>query len=252
VPPRAAPPTFETSACGGTEQISTAIPTIVFEIKDAAGNDVSGVKVAMDGQVLTERYEGSALAVDPGEHVFRFEAPGQMAVQKKYVIVEAVKERRELVQVGPGARPAEFKSSTTKDQPRSRLDALSSSVQDPFERKEGTEPPTTQSRSHLLEWTLIGGGGAAGLAGGALLLVERGRVEDANRTHDKASYDSALTLWTVGLVGAIAGVAAAATGGVVFAVSSGGGRQTGARPASPTPGAWLAIGADGVRVGGAW
>ena len=55
-----------------------AVPSIVFQVKDGAGNDVPGVKITMDGQPRDE-HAGSALTLDPGEHAFTFEAPGQTA-----------------------------------------------------------------------------------------------------------------------------------------------------------------------------
>ncbi|MFZ5892292.1 MAG: hypothetical protein ACOY0T_14635 [Myxococcota bacterium] len=82
------------------EEVNAAIPTIVFEVKDAAGNDLSAVKVSMDGEVLAERLEGSALSIDPGEHTFTFEAAGQPVTIKQLLVREAEKERRELVRLG--------------------------------------------------------------------------------------------------------------------------------------------------------
>jgi hypothetical protein len=77
--------------------LNAAMPTIVFETKDQSGNDLGGVKVTMDGQVLAERLEGTALSIDPGQHSFTFEAAGQPTVQKQFVIRESEKGRRERV-----------------------------------------------------------------------------------------------------------------------------------------------------------
>ena len=82
------------------DEVNAAIPTLVFEVKDAAGNDLSAVRVTMDGEVLAERIEGSALSIDPGEHTFVFEAAGQPPVRRQLVIREAEKERRESVRFG--------------------------------------------------------------------------------------------------------------------------------------------------------
>jgi hypothetical protein len=87
--------------------VNAQIPTIIFEAKDPAGNDLSTVKVTVDGDVLVERLEGSALSIDPGDHVFTFETAGQPTVTKRFVIREAEKERREAIQFGtPIVRPA--------------------------------------------------------------------------------------------------------------------------------------------------
>jgi hypothetical protein len=84
-----------------------AIPSIVFEVKDADGSDVTAVKIGMDGQPLADRAAGTAIEVDPGEHDFTFEVAGHTPVHKRIVVVEAVKERHEVVALGrPEAPPA--------------------------------------------------------------------------------------------------------------------------------------------------
>ncbi|MEO7035633.1 MAG: hypothetical protein ABI548_17040 [Polyangiaceae bacterium] len=95
------------------DEVNGAIPTIIFEAKDADGQDLSAVKVTMDGEVLAERLEGSALSIDPGEHTFTFETPGQPVVEKKFVIREAQKERREQIAFGTpkAASPASAAAS---------------------------------------------------------------------------------------------------------------------------------------------
>lgn len=84
------------------DPVNAAIPTIIFEAKDAAGNDMTAVKVTMDGQPLAERLEGSAISLDPGTHTFRFEVVGQPPVEKTLVIYEAVKDRHEPIVMSTG------------------------------------------------------------------------------------------------------------------------------------------------------
>jgi hypothetical protein len=100
------------------DEVNAAIPTIIFEAKDAAGNDLSAVKVTMDGEVLAERLEGSALSLDPGEHTFVFETAGQPPLEKKFVIRESQKDRREAIRFGgpaaapvPGTPPVDYPQS---------------------------------------------------------------------------------------------------------------------------------------------
>jgi hypothetical protein len=82
------------------EEVNKQIPTIIFAVKDASGADVSAVRVTMDTELLTERLEGTAISIDPGEHTFTFEIPGQSAVTRKLLIQEAQKERREVIVFG--------------------------------------------------------------------------------------------------------------------------------------------------------
>jgi len=85
------------------EEVNASIPTLVFQAKDPTGADLSAVKVTMDGNVLAEQLNGTALAVDPGEHSFTFETAGQPTVEKQLVVHEGEKERREAIQFGSPA-----------------------------------------------------------------------------------------------------------------------------------------------------
>jgi hypothetical protein len=78
-------------------EVNAAMPTVVFEAKDGSGNDLTAVRVLMDGEPLAERIEGMALSIDPGEHEFTFEAAGQASVRKRFVIREGEKDRRERI-----------------------------------------------------------------------------------------------------------------------------------------------------------
>jgi hypothetical protein len=88
------------------EDVEEAQPTIAFEVKDPSGSDVVAVKVTVDGAPLTEKLDGTALPVDPGQHVFTFEATGQPPVSRTLVVTEGVKGRGEVVQLGAADHPA--------------------------------------------------------------------------------------------------------------------------------------------------
>ena len=91
------------------DELDKVQPTIVFELKDAAGSDVSGVKVTVDGKPLTDRLDGAALPVDMGEHVFGFEVPDQPQFTRTLIIAEGEKLRHERIALGgagaPGSTP---------------------------------------------------------------------------------------------------------------------------------------------------
>ena len=57
-------------------EIEASIPTIVFEVRGPSGGETSDVRVFFDGQLLAERLDGKAIAVEPGEHTFRYELIG--------------------------------------------------------------------------------------------------------------------------------------------------------------------------------
>jgi hypothetical protein len=85
------------------DAIGSVMPTVVFAAKDGGGNDLFSVKVTMDGAPLVEALDGRPVAVDPGEHTFRFEMAGQPPVDRKLVIREGEKNRNESVVLGPAA-----------------------------------------------------------------------------------------------------------------------------------------------------
>ena len=100
-------------------EIDASMPTVVFEAKDAAGAMVFAVKVKMDGDLLAERLQGSALAIDPGEHTFTFEVAGRPSIEKHLMIFEGEKLRRERVEfealAGPKPAPTAVNHSQIGD-----------------------------------------------------------------------------------------------------------------------------------------
>jgi hypothetical protein len=96
-------------------QVAGTIPSIIFEGRDGAGNDLSEVVVTMDGQPFAARLDGTAVELDPGPHAFTFEGAGAK-VDRSFVIREGEKGRRERIVFDtpagtspaptPGAAPA--------------------------------------------------------------------------------------------------------------------------------------------------
>jgi hypothetical protein len=86
--------------------VNSQVPTLVFEAKDAAGNDLSAVTVTMDGKPLADRLEGTAISLDPGTHSFHFVSAGHAPVDKSFVLQEGEKGRRERIVFGAGVAAA--------------------------------------------------------------------------------------------------------------------------------------------------
>ncbi len=82
------------------DELERSQPTIVFSVTDAAGRDLVNVKVSVDGTVLADKVDGTALNVDPGARMFTFEAPGHPPFDQTIVIREGEKERNERVILG--------------------------------------------------------------------------------------------------------------------------------------------------------
>jgi hypothetical protein len=108
----------------GETRVELAIPSVVFVAKDPAGNDLSAVRVSVDGVLLADKLLGNALDVDPGEHSFKFEAVGLPPLEKSLIIQVGEKNRRESVVLGAGVgrgrpnTPAALPPMATTEQPR--------------------------------------------------------------------------------------------------------------------------------------
>ncbi len=83
------------------DELESVQPAIIFDAKDGSGRDLSVVSVTVDGRPLTEKLDGTALQVDPGEHVFVFSVPDQAPVSQTFVLKEGDGQRRERVVIGP-------------------------------------------------------------------------------------------------------------------------------------------------------
>jgi hypothetical protein len=129
------------------DELERAQPTIVFDVKDSAGNDVSAVAVTVDGRRLVDRLDGRAIGVDSGDHTFTFTVAGRSPVSRTLLLHEGEKGRREHVVV-----PASAQSS----------------------RPEVSAEPATEDR-HPSPWRAIGlataGVGVVGLGVGVALGV---------------------------------------------------------------------------------
>jgi hypothetical protein len=88
-------------------EIDAILPTVVFRAQDGAGANALAVRVMVDGQPVTERLDGEAVPLDPGEHVVRFEMAGAEAVEQKVTIQQGEKNRKLAVSFkkAPPARP---------------------------------------------------------------------------------------------------------------------------------------------------
>jgi len=186
------------------DEVAKATPSIVFDVKDASGNDVSGVMITMDGQPLAGN-AGTAIELDPGEHAFVFEAAGLAKVEKKFVVVEGVKGRREVVRVG-SAKP-----------PEAATPALAPSSGEVSSRSSG--PP-------ILAWAAFGVGGAGlavgvitGLVDGSKHSTLAGECDNAAGTcapQFAGDLDSFHTWRTVSTIGYVVGALGVAGGGVLW------------------------------------
>ena len=216
------------------ELVNASIPTIVFEAKDAAGNDVTGVKITMDGQPLTDRLEGTAMSLDPGEHEFVFEAPSGLNVRKVLVLHESEKDRRETIvfesapatATPPAPVSAPAASGSASPEQRAALGGPAQSF--------GGPPPDEAGSSDGRRRTLafaLGGAGVAGVVVGSVFgVMAIGKTNDEKRcintpgscsmSTTQSAHDGAVTSATLSTVGFVAGGALLAAGALVYFVWS--------------------------------
>jgi hypothetical protein len=198
-------------------QVDEKQPTVAIHARDGDGRDVSDVRVTIDGEVLAERLDGRAIAVDPGSRTFRFERAGAPEVVQTLLLREGDKGR--LVDVVLGAP--------------------------------GTAPPGQEPRARavpLAAWALGGVAVAAFGAGIGFGVAAKSAVDDMRSptgcapSCDPARVDGARRDMIVANVLIGVGAAAIATAAVLTFV------QLRARPADP-PAAALQL---GVGAGTLW
>jgi hypothetical protein len=88
------------------EDTDRRMPTIVVVARGADGSNLQAFTVAQDAEAEAEPVDGGALAVDPGTHVLRIAAAGEV-VMRVIALAEGEKDRRVYVQFEPPAPPVE-------------------------------------------------------------------------------------------------------------------------------------------------
>lgn len=166
------------------DEVNASIPSIVFEVRDDKGNDISAVKITMDDAPFLERLDGVAIGIDPGEHKFTFEIPGQPAIERRILVREAQKDRRETIVFGP-PQPA-------TPEPASAPMPVTAPHPPPSETHEAAPLLNTQRMIALV----FGGIGVAGVGVGTVFgLLSKSKHDDADqhcdgeRCRDQAGVD---------------------------------------------------------------
>ncbi|HYP99403.1 MAG TPA: hypothetical protein VER96_12100 [Polyangiaceae bacterium] len=79
------------------------LPTLIFAAIDAQGGDLIQVRVSADDRVLTEKLDGRPIALDPGQHHFKFELASGEILESEVLVREGEKNR--IVSVHAKAAP---------------------------------------------------------------------------------------------------------------------------------------------------
>ena len=237
-------------------EANTALPTIVFDVKDPGGRDLLDVRVAMDGEFLAEGLDGSALPVDSGAHEFTFEAPGQLPLKKGFVVREGEKNRYERITLIP-TEPA---PSEVREPPplMPTQQSLPAAV---VPKTSGSNPEHAGARDGSgarRVWSLgLIGAGVVGLGVGAGFgLQAMSKHGEANKAcpGQTCSDQNGVNLWnqavtagTVSTVGFIVG-AVAMTGGVLLWTTD----RSSANKARVSGRTQVGLGLGSVQLRGSW
>jgi hypothetical protein len=99
------------------DALERAQPTVVFDVRDATGQDLSKVSVSVDNKPWATELDGRALSVDPGQHSFTFEDKLKGThVTKTFVLREGEKARHERILLDKSSPPGFGASSAASGQ----------------------------------------------------------------------------------------------------------------------------------------
>jgi hypothetical protein len=198
------------------DELQKAQPTLVLDIKNGKGDDLTDVKVTVDGQPFPVTLDGTAVPIDPGQHLFIFEATGFEPASKTLVIKEAEKDRRERIVMRRTASGTGESSSATS--------GATTLPDEPAVDTEQTQGLGTQ------RWlgVIAGGVGVAGVAVGSIFGLMASSEWNAQKSacaspsdcpdhqgalthHSNLTTDGTISTWTF-----IAGGALVASGALLF------------------------------------
>ena len=67
-------------------EVEASVPTIVLRAQDPRGQDLSDVKVQLDGVAIADKIDGMPIEIDPGQHVLTGEHAGSKKLRQDIVI----------------------------------------------------------------------------------------------------------------------------------------------------------------------
>ena len=82
------PPVVQRDCAHWLDELDQALPSVVLVVRDPAGDDLTEVRVVVDGAPFANRIDGKPIQLDPGAHVIRIEPP-TLAPVEEHVTVHA-------------------------------------------------------------------------------------------------------------------------------------------------------------------
>jgi tetratricopeptide (TPR) repeat protein len=208
---------------------------------------ITGLTISRDDTDIASAAWGEAIPVDPGTHQIKAEAAGHQPWSTSIVVSsegQTVTVEVPVLTLTPPPPPvpvAHETEATTGESSTTPADAK-----------------PLRKRSHVADWALVGGGTAVAIAGGVLWGLGANNASQASHADTttaskfktaSSDYNSAKTLYYVGIAGVGVGVAAATVGVLLMSV----GRKAERRPAIGALAApWVSPDGGGVQVTGGW
>jgi hypothetical protein len=251
-------------------ELERAQPTIVLDVKDARGADVTGVSLTIDGDALPETLQGRAVPVDPGQHELVFTSPGFAPAKRLFVMKEGEKGRRERIILEPaslespvgshgadvGPPPPDVSTPAAASPPLAAVEEAGSlNASDSADAKKDSKPDLRRTLAFA-----TGGAGLAGIAAGTvfgLLTFSSVAAQKSdcgpgpycgNRGQALSDHATAVTDSTISTASFIVGGALFVTGATLFTASSSGRSRSSAglavTPSVGTRGAGLSVRAE--------
>ena len=183
------------------------MPSIVVAAVDERGADLVDVELAVDGEILATRLDGTAIAIDPGAHELRATAAGRAPVTMP--IVARVGDKNRLVRMTIAAAGAKPPTPAPADTPQPDTTAPT--------------PLARPSHGPPLSTLVLGGVGVAALASWAIFGItaqsDFGTLKDkCGPTCPDGSADGIKTRMLVADISLAVGVVAVGVGAVLWIV----------------------------------
>lgn len=205
------------------KEVSDEIPLVIFDVKGPNGNDMVNVRVALDGNPLTDWLIGRAYELEPGPHSFSFDAEGMVHVDRRVVVSPREKSKRVEVT---------FQSNAPVPPPPPPVTTTPAYVPPPPPMPIYTAPVSRPSRAPGIVLITLGSVGiAVGAVFGALALGTKANLDLACTPNPSGSgklcpsssqsdIDSLSTQSLVSTIGITAGAIGLGAGIILLATSS--------------------------------
>ncbi len=164
--------------------VEARLPTLVFSVVDASGNDVVDVQISSGDTALASGLDGRPIAVNPGLHTLRFELASGEVLTKSVVVRQGEKDRIISLKL-PRGDLGSASPPLADDSPVERFSPKAESAPEP-----APAAAETRLRVPLASWIAYGVGIAALGSWGTFALL--GRNEESKL--DKCAPECASTL----------------------------------------------------------